>query len=104
MSKWYGHVVRMGDNRWPKRIKKWLPEGRRKRGLPEAKWETEIEGVYEVWEFNIGRRNKPASLAMKTSNRWTSGKLIHRTREAEIHTNALFLKIQTINSKFQEER
>jgi uncharacterized protein (DUF2249 family) len=44
-------------------MKKWSQEGRRRRGRPEAKWETEIEGGYEVWEFNIERRNKQASLA-----------------------------------------
>jgi hypothetical protein len=25
---WSGHVVRMEDNRWPRRIMTWLPEGR----------------------------------------------------------------------------
>jgi hypothetical protein len=36
MLKWYGHVLRMEDNRWPKRIMTWSPEGRRR---PEMKWE-----------------------------------------------------------------
>jgi hypothetical protein len=40
--KWYGHVVRMEDNRWPKRIMSWTPEGRRRRGQPEAKLEQEF--------------------------------------------------------------
>jgi hypothetical protein len=26
MLKWYGHVLRMEDNRWPKRIMTWSPE------------------------------------------------------------------------------
>jgi len=43
--KWYGHVVRMDDNRWPKRLMTWLPEGRRRRGRPEAKWEEEVGRV-----------------------------------------------------------
>jgi hypothetical protein len=33
MLKWYGHVVRMEDNRWLKRITTWRPEVRR-RGRP----------------------------------------------------------------------
>jgi hypothetical protein len=26
MLKWHGHVLRMEDNRWPKRIMTWSPE------------------------------------------------------------------------------
>jgi hypothetical protein len=35
--KWYGHVLRMENNRWPRRIMIWSPEGRRRRGRPEMK-------------------------------------------------------------------
>jgi len=45
MLKWYVHVVRIEDNRWPKRIMTWSPEGRRRRGRPEVKWEKEVERV-----------------------------------------------------------
>jgi hypothetical protein len=46
MLKWYGHVLRMEDNAWPKRIMTWSPEERRKRrGRPEMKWEREVERV-----------------------------------------------------------
>jgi len=38
MLKWSGQVVRSLDNRWPKRIMNWSPEGRRRRGRPEVKW------------------------------------------------------------------
>jgi hypothetical protein len=38
MLKWYGHVLHMEDNRWPKRIMTWSPGGRR-RGRPKMKWE-----------------------------------------------------------------
>jgi hypothetical protein len=44
MLKWYGHVLRMEDNGWPKRIMTWSPEGRR-RGRPEMKWERGVERV-----------------------------------------------------------
>jgi hypothetical protein len=44
--KWYGNVLRMEDNRCPKRIMTWSPEGRRqRRGRPEMKWEREVERV-----------------------------------------------------------
>ena len=39
--KWYGYVVRMDDNRWPKRIRTSPPEGRLRRGRSEVKWEKE---------------------------------------------------------------
>jgi hypothetical protein len=35
----------MEDNIWPKRIMTWSPEGRRRRGRPEMKWEREVERV-----------------------------------------------------------
>jgi hypothetical protein len=41
--KWYVHVLRMEDNRWPKRIMTWSPEGRRMRGRPKMKCEREVE-------------------------------------------------------------
>jgi len=34
--KWYGHVRRMEDGGLPKKVKKWSPPGRRKRGRPKA--------------------------------------------------------------------
>ena len=43
MLKWYGHVVRMEDSRWPKIIMYWALGGRR--GRPEVKWGKEIERV-----------------------------------------------------------
>jgi hypothetical protein len=45
MLNWYGHVVCMEDNRWPKRITTWRPEGRRRRGRPEVKWDKNVERV-----------------------------------------------------------
>jgi hypothetical protein len=42
MLKWYGHVLRMEDNRWPKQIMIWSLEGRR-RGRSEMKCEREVE-------------------------------------------------------------
>ena len=36
--KWYGHVQRMEEGRLPKKVMKWSPPGRRKRGRPKASW------------------------------------------------------------------
>ena len=45
MLKWYGHVVRMEDSRWPKIIMTWSLGGRRGRGRPEVKRGKEVERV-----------------------------------------------------------
>jgi hypothetical protein len=47
MLKWYGHVLRIEDDRWPKRRMTWLQEGRI-RGRPEMKWEREVERVMKL--------------------------------------------------------
>jgi hypothetical protein len=39
---WYDHIKRMPEERKPKLIVKWIPEGRRKRGCPRKTW---MEGV-----------------------------------------------------------
>lgn len=39
---WFGHVHRMGDDRWPKKILHWRPLGRRKRGRPPETWEKQV--------------------------------------------------------------
>ncbi|XP_076052749.1 uncharacterized protein LOC143032168 [Oratosquilla oratoria] len=36
--RWYGHVMRMEDNRTPKRWLNWRPRGRRPPGRPRKRW------------------------------------------------------------------
>jgi hypothetical protein len=43
--KWYGHVQRMEEGRLPKRVMKWNPPGRRKRGRPKHTWVEAIRGL-----------------------------------------------------------
>ena len=43
--KWYGHVQRMEEGRLPKKVKKWSPPGRRKRGRPKLTWVERIRGL-----------------------------------------------------------
>lgn len=40
--KWFGHLLRMEDGRWPKRLFNWKPPGKNKRGRPRKSWK---EGV-----------------------------------------------------------
>jgi hypothetical protein len=75
MLKCYGHVVRMGDNRWPIRIMIWSPEGRRRRGRPEVKWEKEVERAVKQRNLSEDAENRKL-WRLTTSNRRTTGKLI----------------------------
>jgi len=43
--KLYGHVQRMEERRLPKKVMKWSPSGRRKRGRPKATWAEGIRGL-----------------------------------------------------------
>jgi hypothetical protein len=40
--RWFGHVKRMPGNRLPLKIKKWEPEGTRRRVRPKERWIDEI--------------------------------------------------------------
>lgn len=39
---WAGHVARMDQNRWPKKLLYWNPEMKRSSGRPKRRWEDEI--------------------------------------------------------------
>ena len=40
--KWYGHLLRMEDICWPKKIYQWAPHGRRRRGRPQQSWRNQL--------------------------------------------------------------
>lgn len=69
--RWYGHVQRMAEDRIPKKILNWTPQGRRKRGRPRLSWREGIDrdirerGVDEnlwtnrdQWRLEIRRRRR----------------------------------------------
>jgi hypothetical protein len=45
MLEWYGNVLRMRDNRWPKRKFIRSLEGGKRRGRLDIKWEREVARV-----------------------------------------------------------
>lgn len=55
--RWYGHMRRMSDQRWPKKVLKWQTTKHIKGGRPRNSWR---EGVEE---------------AMASEEDWTNGKL-----------------------------
>ena len=40
--KWYAHLLRMEDSRWPKKIYQWTTHGRRRRGKPQQSWRNQV--------------------------------------------------------------
>lgn len=42
---WYGHLMRMKEERWPKRALQYEPSNRRRRGRPEMQWK---EGINQT--------------------------------------------------------
>ncbi|CAH1997397.1 unnamed protein product [Acanthoscelides obtectus] len=50
----YGHVMRMADERWPKKMVSYIPSNRRKRGRPKTSWRKGIEEATRKREMNEG--------------------------------------------------
>lgn len=68
---WYGHVERMNNTRWPKKIINWQPRGRRKQGRPKLEWQKSVHKAMSErnlstedctnrtgWKLGIGQRRK----------------------------------------------
>jgi len=53
--KWYGHLQRMGEERLPKQILNWTPQGRRQR---ERELEEDLWMNRDQWRLEIGRRQR----------------------------------------------
>ena len=51
---WYGHLQRMDDNRWPKKIWTWSPPEKRKRGRPPRSWKTDVREAMEARNLRDG--------------------------------------------------
>ncbi|KAJ4444491.1 hypothetical protein ANN_06283 [Periplaneta americana] len=67
--KWFGHLMRMGEDRWPKQIYQWKPPGRRRKGRLKRTWDNEVMEVMHkrglrtedaqdrrLWRIGTGRR------------------------------------------------
>ena len=67
--KCYGHLLRMEDGRWPKKIYQWTPHGRRRKGRPQQSWKNQVtdfmrsRGMKEdmaedrrLWRFEMDRQ------------------------------------------------
>jgi hypothetical protein len=57
----YGHLQRMSEERWPKKIWEWTPHGRRRRGRPGRTWSNNIKeamAARDLDEQNIQDRSR----------------------------------------------
>ena len=57
--KWAGHVARLNDNRWTKRITVWQPKyGKRSRGRQVKRWRDDIVQMKGItWGRDAGQRD-----------------------------------------------
>lgn len=65
---WYGHVQRMPEGRWPKKILEWQPSRRRKRGRPTLEWEKYIKEAMEDRSLRPGDWENRDLWRSKTAN------------------------------------
>jgi hypothetical protein len=67
---WFGHVLRMEEDRWPKQLYQWKPPGKRKQGRPKKSWREEMMTTMQsrglnteyaqdrrLWRIGMGRRH-----------------------------------------------
>ena len=52
--RWYGHLERMPENRWPKKIWQWVPHERKKRGRPPRSWKEDIAEAMSARDLQTG--------------------------------------------------
>ena len=51
--RWFGHMKRMEQNRYPKKYYDWRPEGRRRVGRPRMRWKDNIKTFVEARGENL---------------------------------------------------
>ncbi|KAI8511970.1 hypothetical protein Bbelb_110700 [Branchiostoma belcheri] len=65
--RWFGHVMRMGDNRMAKKILDWKPcGGKRSRGRPRLTWKADVEKDLEA----VGSSWYRATTQAQQRTRW----------------------------------
>jgi hypothetical protein len=50
---WFGHVLRMDEERWPKQLYQWKPPEKRKRRRPKKSWREEMMTAMQSSGLNI---------------------------------------------------
>jgi hypothetical protein len=52
--RWFGHVMRLPEERWPATIHSWIPPRRRKRERPKRSWRDVISEAMKKREMREG--------------------------------------------------
>lgn len=70
---WAGHVARMTDNRWTKKIAEWRPrqDAYRNRGRPPTRWSDDIRRTAGNWILAAQERGKWKHLREAFVQQWT---------------------------------
>ena len=73
--KWAGHVARLNDNRWTKRITDWQPRyGKRSRGRQVKRWRDDIVQMKGItWGRDAGQRDDWRRDAEGYTLQWMDG-------------------------------
>ena len=54
-----GHIQRYTDGRWTKRVENWVPNSRRRRGRPKARWcDYFVENETVLWRHKAQKREQ----------------------------------------------
>lgn len=71
---WAGHVARMTDNRWTKRLLEWRPriEAKRSRGRPPTRWTDDLKRVTGNWMQTAQDRFRWNNLREAFVQQWTA--------------------------------
>ena len=70
--KWAGHVARLRDDRWTKRIVNWRPRAdKRSRGRPPTRWSDDIKRIGGHWIRAAQERTQWSSLKEAYVQQWT---------------------------------
>ena len=71
--RWAGHVARLQDNRWTKRLTEWMPRGKRLRKRPNARWRDEIvRFTGNLWQRQASCRSTWKRLGEAFVQQWTT--------------------------------
>lgn len=72
---WAGHIARLTDNRWTKKIMEWRPrhEAFRNRGRPLTRWHDDLRHIHKNWiqaaqDRKIWKQSREAYV-----QQWTEG-------------------------------
>lgn len=69
---WAGHVARMQNNRWTKRLIEWRPRAdKRSRDRPPTRWTDDIKRIVNNWIHSAQNSQKWQEIGEAYVQQWT---------------------------------